>query len=161
MIDIIDFGFKGKNKLGFSEIHNFNDFKIVFGGNDNVNRKAVENKNVEILMCPEKNRNGFFLSFEDSGLNQVLCKLAEKNDVAIGFNFNEVLNSENRKDVLAKMMQNVRLCRKYKARMILISGAKNELEMRRSNDLISFGICLGMTAGETKQALNFEKKKIK
>ena len=45
--------------------------------------------------------------------------------------------------------------------MILISGAKNELEMRRSNDLISFGICLGMTAGETKQALNFEKKKIK
>ena len=160
MIDIVNFNFNG-GKLGFSKIYAFKDFKIVIGKDDNTNRKAVESKNVDILMSPEKIRNKDFMSYVDSGLNQVLCKLAKKNDVAIGFNFNDVLNSENRKDVLVKMMQNVRLCRKYKLRTVLISGAKNEMEMRRPMDLISFGICMGMTPEEAKKALNFEKKKIK
>ena len=39
MIDIVDFNFKG-DKLGFSNVYNFKDFKIAIGGDDNKNRKA-------------------------------------------------------------------------------------------------------------------------
>lgn len=154
MIDIVDFNFKG-DKLGFSRVYNFKDFKIVVGGDDKKNRKAVEDKNVDILMGPEKIRNRDFMHYRDSGLNQVLCRLARENKIRIGFNFNDVLKSEDRKNILGRMIQNVRLCRKFRVKMVLISGAKNELEMRASRDLISFGICIGMSPGEAKQALNF------
>ncbi len=158
MIDIVNF--KPKENLGFSKILTFDDFKFVVGGDDKTNRKAVENKNTDILISPENIRKKDFMKYSDSGLNQVLCKLARENNVAIGFNFNDALKSNNRKSVLGKMMQNVKLCRKFKVEMVVLSGAKNTVEMRMPRDLISFGICLGMTPGEAKRALNFEKKQL-
>ncbi|MEK6934700.1 MAG: RNase P subunit p30 family protein [Nanoarchaeota archaeon] len=157
MIDIINFKYTEDN-LGFTKFYSFKDFKIGIGGNDNINRKIVENKNYDILLSPEKNRDKDFMHSRDSGLNQVLCKLAKKNDIAIGFNFNDVLISKNKWLILGKMMQNVRLCRKYKVKMIILSGAKNKNELRAAKDLSSFGNVLGMTPGEVKKALNFEKK---
>ena len=125
MIDVINFEYKDEDKFGFSKFYNFKDFKIVIGGDEKKNRKAVEDKNVDILLSPEKNREKDFMHSRDSGLNQVLCKLAKKNKVAIGFNFNDVLMSKNRSVILGKMMQNVRFCRKYKVKMVIVSGAQN------------------------------------
>ena len=157
MIDLINFNYE-RNNLGFSKFYRFSDFKIVFGSDDNKNRRAVENKNVDILMSPEKIKKTDFMHSRDAGLNQVLCKLAKKNNVAIGFNFNDVLNSESRALVIGKMMQNVKLCRKYKVKMVIVSGANNEFELKNAQELFSFGIVLGMTPGEARGALNFEKE---
>jgi len=159
MIDIIAFHYKD-DMLGFSQIYHFTDFTIIMGCDDKVNRRAVEDKKVDILMSPEKERKRDFMHYRDSGLNHVLCTLAQKNKVAIGFNFNDVLTSKDKPLVLGKMIQNVMLCRKYKVVMVLISGARTENELRSPWDLWGFGRCLGMTPGELKKALNFEKKKI-
>ena len=156
MIDIINF--KADKIQGFSKVYNLNDLKIKIGSDDKTNRKIVENKQVDIFLSPEKTRTKDFMHYRDSGLNQVLCKLAKKNNIAIGFNFNEVLNSKNKPLLLGKMMQNVRLCRKYNVKMIIISGAKNHYELRYSQELASFGMCLGMNPGEAKKALNFSKE---
>ena len=156
MIDIINFDYKGE-KLGFSRFYRFDDFKIVIGKDDKKNRTAVENKNVDILMSPEKNRELDFMHSRDSGLNQVLCKLAKKNNIAIGFNFNDVLKGKNKRYIIGKMMQNVKLCRKYKVKMVLVSGANNEYELRGAQDLASFGRVIGMTPGDVKKALEFRK----
>ena len=153
MIDIINFHYNGNNTFGFTNFYTFKDFKIVIGGDDIKNRSAVENKNIDILLSPERGR------IKSSGLNQVLCKLAKKNDIALGFNFHDVLISKNRSLILEKMMQNIRLCRKYKVRMVVISGAYNEHELKPARDLISFALILGMTPGEAKLALNFTKRK--
>ena len=158
MIDIVRFNVKNP-VLGFTKVFNFNEFKIVEGGDDKKNRKVVEDKNVDILLSPEKTRDRDFMHSRNSGLNQVLCKLAKKNDIAIGFDFNLVLNSKNRGEILGRMMQNVGLCRKYKNKMVLLSGANNELDMRNPKDLVSFGIVLGMTPKEAKNALNFKRIK--
>ena len=160
MIDIVAFDIK-EVILGFSRVYTFKDFMIVVGGDDKKNRAAVENKDVDILLSPEKTRKKDFMSYRDSGLNQVLCTLASKNHIAFGFSFHDVLVSDDRKSLLGKMMQNVRLCRKYTVSMVLLSGATQELEMRAPKDLVSFGISLGMTPEEAKCALCFEKKKIK
>ena len=132
---------------------NIKDFKIVIGGDDNKNRKAVENKNIDILLSPEKTRKQDFMHYRDSGLNQVLCKLAYKNKVAIGFNFDDVLDSRDRASVLGKMMQNVKLCRKYNARMVIVSDKD-----RSKQELVSFSICMGMTPGEAGKAMNLKRK---
>lgn len=122
---------------------------IISGGNEIINRKAVESKSVDILLHPEENTKKDFMHSRNSGLNQVLCKLASKNNVAIGFSFNNILNSSGMKraTILGRMMQNIILCRKYKVKMIIINHIANDSE-RSNGDLRSFGICLGMHPSE-------------
>ena len=124
--------------------------KVIYGGNDNVNRKAVENKTVDILMSPEKSRSKDFMKSRNSGLNQVLCKLAAKNDVAIGFDFNYLLNAKEsqRPNILGRMKLNVILCNKYKIKMYVCNSTKEE---RGNSDLESFGRVLGMRKFEVKK----------
>ena len=43
-----------------------------------------------------------------------ICKLANKNKIAIGFNFNDILKSKNKGQLIGRMMQNAKLCKKYK-----------------------------------------------
>ncbi len=162
MIDIVCFKDKklkefGK-KLGFSDVYSLNDFKIIRGGDEKSNRKAVENKDIDILLHPEKNDKKDFMKSRNSGLNQVLCKIAKKNDVAIGFSFNEILKSSRRSLLIGRMRQNIKLCRKYKVRMVFASFAKSLYEMRGAKDLFSLAQVLGMSPGEAKKALNFTKK---
>ena len=101
---------------------------IIQGGDEKINRLALENKKVDILLSPEKNNKKDSLFFRNSGLNQVLCKLAKKNDISIGFNFSDLLNTESkeRTKILGRMFQNARLCKKYKVNMVFTTLAKNK-----------------------------------
>ncbi len=127
---------------------------IVKGLNDKVIRAALENKRVKVLLSPEYEGKNDSLHFRNSGLNQVLCKLAKKNNIAIGFNFNDILNNDKltKINILGKMMQNVRLCRKYKVRMIVGSFAKDKYELRSLDSLRAFASCIGMDGREVKNA---------
>lgn len=158
MIDIVCFEGE-KFELGFSKVHHFKDFNIVVGGTDKTNRKAVENKKIDILLSPEKGRKNDFLHSRNSGLNHILCKLAKENDIAIGFSFRDVLNAKNSKErskLIGRMQQNVRFCRKFKTKIVLASFAKNKYEMRNAKDLLAFAQVLGMTPAEAKKALSFK-----
>ena len=127
---------------------------IVRGINDKVNRASLENKKVKILLSPEYGRKNDSLHFRNSGLNQVLCKLAKKNNIAIGFNLSDILNNDKlaKINIVGKMMQNVRLCRKYKVRMIVGSFAKDKYELRSIDSLKAFASCIGMDGREIKNA---------
>lgn len=118
---------------------------IVIGGGEKVNRKVVESKKIDILLSPEEGSERDFMHSRGSGLNQVLCKLAKQNKVAIGFSFNKILNTDGirRALILGRMMQNVKLCRKYKVRMVIVNHTA-ELSERAEGDLRSVGVCLGM-----------------
>ena len=120
--------------------------KVIQGGKDSVNRKAVENKTVDILLSPEKGRNRDFMKSRNSGLNQVLCKLANKNNVAIGYDFNYLLNSKEsqRPNILGRMKFNVKLCNKYNVKMYVCNSTKDKKEVKNKSDLESFGRVLGM-----------------
>lgn len=113
---------------------------IIQGGDDKINRFVLENKKVDILLSPEKNNKKDSLFFRNSGLNQVLCKLAYKNNISIGFNFSDILNSdkEERAKILGRMFQNARLCKKYKVNMIFSTFAKDKYELRSKAILNSF-----------------------
>ncbi len=158
MIDIVKF--KGEMFNLGSEIKYFNDLEIVEGGTDEKNRKAVENKSTDILLSPERNAQNDKMASRNSGLNQVLCKLAHDNKIAIGFSFTELLNSKEKSKVIGRWAQNIRLCRKYKVKIVLASFANNKWEMRSPKDLFSLALTLGMTGKEATEALNFKKKEL-
>jgi len=153
MIDIVKFEGE-KFNLGFSKIYNLKEFNVREGSD----RKFFEDKNVDIILSPEKEVEKDTFNSRNSGLNQVLCNLANKNNIAIGFSFNEIIHSKNIPNTLGRMMQNVFLCRKYKLKTVLGSFANKDIEIKNKSELMSFGKVIGMNGNEIKQSLNFRKK---
>ena len=135
-------------------------FPIIFKGEIQTIRKLIETKKIDIVTNLEEIYPNDNLNFRSSGIDQVVCKLASKNNIAVAFNFSLILNNDsfNRAKFLGRMMQNVRLFRKYKVKMIIASFASNEFELRSKDALRSFGICIGMNPKEAKDATEYLNK---
>lgn len=129
------------------------DINIVQGGEIKLNRKILENKNIDILLSPDYLTKNDKMHFRNSGLNQVLCKIAKKNNIAIGISFSRILNSKKRSKDFGRIIQNIKFCKKYKVKLVLATFAKNKWELRTSKDLLALGQLLGLSPSETKQAL--------
>jgi|SRR3989344_2315219 len=84
-----------------------------------------------------------------SGLNQVLCKMMSKYNVAYGINLSSIFNHQNRAQHLGRIMQNIMLCKKYGVEMVFGSFAKNPIEMRNSDDLESLLRILGVSSSKS------------
>jgi RNase P/RNase MRP subunit p30 len=94
---------------------------IVKAGDEEFNRKVLEIKEVNILLSPELHDKKDKMKQRDSGLNEFLCKLAKKNNIKIGINIQEIqsLPTIQKAKVLARIIQNIMLCKKAKADIIL------------------------------------------
>ena len=125
------------------------DVLLVKGSDLELNRKAVETKEVDILVHPELKRR-------DSGLNHVMIKLAKKNNVAIEINFREILQSSKntRSLIMHNITQNVKLCKKYKTPLIICSGAVSHWQLKDPKILIAMGHLLGLELEEAKKSLS-------
>ena len=132
-----------------------NKIIIIEGGSDKVNRAALSTRNVDILLDPHLGQRHDKMHQRDSGLNQVLLKLAKQNNVAIGFSFKSVLNSKNCAKDLGRIIQNIQLCRKYKVKIVI-----QEFEGRNRDDVNSLFKVLGMTAKELQISDGYEKYKL-
>lgn len=130
-----------------------NNINIVEGSN--LNRKILENRKVDILLSPEKGRKEDYIHQRNSGLNHILAKIASKNKIAIGINFSDILkaNNEERAKLIGRIKQNIKLCRKYKVKMIIATFASNKYELRSVKDLENFALVLGMNTKEAKESL--------
>jgi ribonuclease P/MRP protein subunit RPP1 len=122
---------------------------LVHGGDLEVNRKACETPEVDVLAHPEQGRN-------DGGLDYVMAKMAKKNGVAIEFNFRSLFLSykKTRSDAFSKMLENAELVRKYKTPFILTSGAVEPYDLRSPSELLSFARLLGLNSKQAKLSLS-------
>lgn len=137
----------GFNKLIFKE--DFDKLGIVISKDYDTNRRLIERKKIKILVDVHMNNFKDNLHFRSSGLNQVICKLMNKNNVALGISLASIENGL----MLGRIKQNIKLCRKYKVKMKFFSFAKGKYEMRAREDMIPFLRAIGMTGKEAKDAL--------
>ena len=117
--------------------------KVFSSNDDELNRKVLEKLGIDVLLLNLSGRRDR-LKQRDSGFNQVLAKIAKKNNVIIGINFDEIIESKNekREKILARVKQNIRLCNKNKLKMkFIVQEKENE---RNIYDLRAFGLVLGM-----------------
>ncbi|MBU2638362.1 MAG: hypothetical protein KJ955_05285 [Nanoarchaeota archaeon] len=138
-----------KFNLGFDLIMNAsakNELKIIECSEEDI-RTAVEAKKADIILVSEKTMQDS-MHYRKTALDNVICTLANKKNIAFAFSFSAILNAKNRAVVMGKVMQNIRICRKYKARMLFASFAKSKYEMRGKSELQAFARVLGMTAAE-------------
>lgn len=121
-----------------------NNEKIIFSGeNDEINRKILEKEKIDILLLNQRDRKNS-LKQRNSGINSVLAKIMKKNNIGMGINMDEIIDSEKKQksDVLAGIRQNVKICTKNKLKTAFIS--QKEKNKRDIYDLKSLGIILGM-----------------
>jgi ribonuclease P/MRP protein subunit RPP1 len=146
--DLKELKFLAKKRRSF-------DLFLARGGEIEMNRAACETPEVDILTHPEYQRN-------DSGLDHVCMKFAAKNDVAIEVNFREILitNKKTRATVMANMAKNIKLAKKYRAPIILCSGAVSHWELRAPECLVSMACQLGLELNEAKKAVSEVPKNI-
>jgi hypothetical protein len=118
-------------------------------------RAVFERGSADVLFEAERTQPKDYAHQRGSGLNQVLCALAHKNKVAIGFSLSSILRASGsqRAQLLGRMMQNIRLCRKYKVSMVIASFATDPWKMRSPHDLQAFFVMLGMHPEEAKRAV--------
>jgi len=131
------------------EVKKNKDKTLIFSGNDDeLNRKVLEKLPIQILLINLAKRKDR-MKQRDSGLNQVLAKLAKKNIIIIGINLDEIIKSEKKQkaEILSRVRQNIKLCNKYKVRMKFISIK----EKKDSYDVKALGFVLGMPTWMVKE----------
>ena len=115
---------------------------------------VLEKTKADILFGLELNPRPDSMHYRSSGLNQVLCKLANKNRIMIAIPFSMVLKSKDmlKSQIMGRISQNIKLCRKYKVNMIVASFAQEPFQIRAAKDLESFCVVLGMHPKQAKEA---------
>jgi len=114
------------------------NFNVVYGKDYDVNKRILENKSVKVLLDPEPLEEDF-MKYKNSGLNQVLVKLAKRNNIGIGFSLPKLkkLGKLNKSKLLGKILQNIILCNKYKVPYYILYDDENK------NDVEALGLSLG------------------
>jgi ribonuclease P/MRP protein subunit RPP1 len=121
----------------------------VHGGDEKINRAAVESPKVDVLTHPYSEKG-------EGALSYVLVRFAAENGVAIDFNMNALIQSRHgeRARILSKMREQLKLVRKYRAPMILTSHAHSIYDLRAPRELIALAALFGMTREEATRALS-------
>ena len=98
-------------------------------------RFALEKSDVDVVLGMEQLHPKDSMHYVKSGLDQVLCKIAADNDKVIGFSFTDILENSGRAKLLARIMFNIRLCKKYKVKIIFSNFSTELWQMRSAKDL--------------------------
>ena len=137
--------------------------EIVIAQAGEQNRPVFESRYIDIIYGLECVSKKDFIHHKASGMNQVLGKFAQKNKIAIAFSFSMLLKSKGvkRAAIMARISQNIRICRKYNLHMITASFAKDPYSMRAPRDMMALMEDLGMTGSEAKSSMQQPKSKEK
>lgn len=132
--------------------------KIGFvGGNDVLNRRAVESLRIDYLVSPEREVKGDGVKQRDSGLNHVVAKIAREKGVVIIVDFGEISSLEGKKksERIARVIQNVKICRKIGCDLKIASLARDRSAVVDEKGRRSFGISVGMSSGQSFNTVEF------
>lgn len=129
---------------------------IIASGEDSINLLASDCWEVDMIGSPETHDSGDFMHQMNSGIDYVIARACAEKGIAIELCFASVLNSYGRRrsQIIARMAQNVSICRDCGCDVIITSGAKDKYGLRAPRDLMAFGVLLGMSQEEAEQAVS-------
>ena len=98
-------------------------------------------------------------------MDHVICAFMAERNIGYLICFGNILhsNSQRRTRLFGRISQNIMLCRKYKVKVVLSSGARTVWDVKNPWDLAIMSRFLGMSDGESmaavsKNTLHFVKK---
>lgn len=116
------------------------------GGDDRLNRFAVEQDRIDVLSHPMANGGGF---------NHVLAKEAVRNGVRVEFNFESVLRATGGERVQAlQQLERLRiLVEKYDVPYVVSADPSSHLQIRSPREIIAVGKAIGFDATQIEMGL--------
>ena len=87
------------------------------------------------------------------GLNHVIAKIAKEKDIAIVIDiddFNSIKDKKKKAQRLARIIQNVKICRRAKCKL-LIWSLSGEIDKKA---IEAFGFSIGMSSQQVKESVN-------
>ncbi len=108
-------------------------------------RFALEKTPVDVILGIENIHAKDSMHYVRGGLDQILCKIAAEQGKLIGFSFAELLNSARPANWLRRVKANVKLCQKYKVKLLFSTFAAAKMELRSRKDLEAFSRILSIT----------------
>ena len=133
----------------------FPDLNLIVAEGPDHARHCIEKLDVQLVYNLETSLRGDAPKQPQSGFNHILATIAHEKNKIWGLSFSLLLASRGMKrtQLLGRIKQNIKLCRKYKVQMCFASFATHPYQMRAWRDLVSVGQILGMTPGEAKKAV--------
>lgn len=121
----------------------------ISGGNFDINKNAVRDSRVDVLLHPEHKR-------KDSGMDHKTTRMASKNDVAVGIVLHSLFQTfgKVRSHVLNHMRRNLKLCKEYNTTVVVGSGAKDKYGLRDPRELASLPNVLGRDLNESMEMVS-------
>lgn len=132
------------------------NFKLTAAKSSDKDRFLIESKKVKLIYGFEELGRKDYLHQRASGLNHIMCELARKNNISVGFSYSSLLNNDANSPVLiGRMTQNIKLCRKYKVKTIIGSFAENPFGLRAQHDLANLFKMFGMDEQNVKASFSY------
>mgnify|MGYP001562930520 CR=1 FL=1 len=130
--------------------------KLIVAKSSDKDRFLIESKKVKLIYGFEELGRKDYLHQRASGLNHIMCELAKKNNIFIGFSYSSLLNNGANSPVLiGRMVQNIKLCQKYKVKTIISSFAENPFGLRAPHDLSNLFKIFGMDERNVKASFSY------
>lgn len=129
----------------------------VVARDDEFNRRVIETCRIDYLVSPEFNPGKDGLKQRSSGLNHVVAKIASEKNVAIVVNFTvfNKLEKKEKAQKIARIIQNVKICRKANCKIKIATFASSTEELRDKHDLMAFAFSLGMSSEQVASTFEF------
>ncbi len=120
---------------------------IVKAQDNEFNRKILEYGKFDILLDVESGSKKDSLKQMDSGLNEIIARIATKNNITIGLDLKEISNLDKKQKAitLARSSQNLKILRKTKTKL-------KALNYKDKIDVFSLLLSLGASSQQAKQA---------
>jgi len=152
---------KSDNKQEIKKFSKTKGLLLLETSSYDVRRYVAEKCLVDGIISCEKYGKRDKINYPDSGVDGVLAKEMLKSKTALVINIRDFLDAKEKEVILERMMFNIKLAKKFKTPIIIISGAKKENQIKHSSVLISFGVVLGLERNQAKQALSLVYDKVK
>lgn len=122
---------------------------IVMSQDDEFNKKILENKKVNVFIINEQLNLKDYMKQRNSQLNEEYSKLACKNNIKIAIDIDSIIKKSDieKAKSLARLTQNIKLCRKNKAELVFYESNK---EQRALQSLL---LTLGASTNQAKKAI--------
>ena len=132
--------------------------KLLVVKSSDKDRFFIETKKIRLIYGFEELHKKDYLHQRASGLNHTLCELAKENNIIIGFSYSSLLNEDKQTSALliGRMMQNIRMCQKYKVKTVIGSFSSNPYDLRSPHDIASLFSLFGMDGKRIKDSLNYK-----
>ena len=137
--------------------HAIQQSKLLVVKSSDKDRLFIEGKKIKLIYGFEELNKKDYMHQRASGLNHILCELASKNNVAIGFSYSYLINKNSQYSslLIGRMMQNINLCRKYWVKTIIGSFSENPYDLRAPHDILALSKLLGMDGRKAKESISY------